>query len=58
MGDELVDFLKASRIEEEVDALAGGQLARFVLAAEAVVTAPKLRAPFEIFEMLDGGLPA
>jgi hypothetical protein len=36
MGDELVEFLEGAFVEEQFDALAGGELAFFVLAVAAV----------------------
>src|SRR4030095_4533475 len=50
--DEPVHLLKRARIEQQVDPLARRELAGFVLAAAAIVTAAQLRAPLEIFEML------
>ena len=44
---------KVPGIEQQVDALARGQLAGVVLLAEAVFAAAELGAPLEVFEVLD-----
>jgi hypothetical protein len=49
MGNELVDFLERADVEEQIDALTGGQLARLVVAAQAIFPAALLRTPFEVF---------
>jgi hypothetical protein len=49
MRDELVDFLERTDVEEQIDAFAGGQLARLVVAAQAIFPAALLRTPFEVF---------
>jgi hypothetical protein len=48
--DELVDFFESIAIEQEVDALARGQLARGALPLEALGAAAKLSTPLEIVE--------
>ena len=50
VGDELVDFLERAGIEQQVDALARGQLARLALAAQPFFTAAQLGAPIEILK--------
>jgi hypothetical protein len=42
--DELVDLLERPGIEEQVDPLAGGELAGLVLAAEPILAAAQLGA--------------
>jgi len=48
--DEFVEFLERTGIEQEVDALAGRELARVVLPAQPLVAASELRAALEIGE--------
>jgi hypothetical protein len=48
--DELVEFLERTGIEQEVDPLAGRELARVVLPAQPLVAASELRAALEIGE--------
>ena len=48
--DELVDLLERAGIEQEVDALARGQLAGLVLAAQALLAAAQLGAALELGE--------
>ena len=48
MRDELVDFLERSRIEEQIDPLAGGELARLVLPPEPILAAAELGAALEV----------
>ena len=50
VGDELVDLLERAGIEQQIDPLAGGQLAGGVLALEAIGAAAELGAPLEIVE--------
>jgi hypothetical protein len=51
--DELVDFLEAAGIEQQVDPLARRELARFVLAAQPVLAASELRAALEVLEIFE-----
>ena len=51
--DELVDLLEGPGIEQQIDALARGQLAGFVLPAEAILAAAQFRAALQLFEMLE-----
>ena len=44
---------KRAGVEEQIDALAGGELARLVLAAQALLAAAQLGAPLELLEVLD-----
>jgi hypothetical protein len=53
VGDELVDFVERARIEEEVDPLAGGELAGVVLPFQALVTAAACGAALEVVKMID-----
>jgi hypothetical protein len=53
MGDELVDLLERPGIEQQIDALARGQLAGFMLPAETIVATPQRGAALEIFEVLE-----
>jgi hypothetical protein len=39
MRDQLVGLVEGAGIEEQIDPLAGGQLARLVLAAKAILAA-------------------
>jgi hypothetical protein len=48
MGDELVDFLEAAGVEEQIDPLAGGELAGVMMTAQPLVPAPFLRAALQI----------
>ena len=43
VGDELVDFLERAGVEQQVDALARGKLARLALAAQPFFTAARAR---------------
>ena len=54
MRDELVDFLKGSGVEQKVDALARGELARRVLPLQTIVSPACLRPALEVFEVIDG----
>jgi hypothetical protein len=47
---ELVDFLEGAGVEQQVDALSRGQLARGVLAIEPVAAAAELGSFFKICE--------
>jgi len=47
---ELVDFLEGSRIKQKVDALTRGQLARGVLAVQAISAAAELGSFFKVCE--------
>ena len=47
MGDQLVDFFERPGVEEQIDALAGGELAAVVLALLSVGTAAQFSAPLE-----------
>ena len=51
--DELVDLVEAAGIEQEVDALARGQLAGGLMAAQALLSAAELGAPLEVLEIFD-----
>jgi hypothetical protein len=51
MGDQLVDLLERSRIEEEVDALARRKFPGVVLFAQPILTAAELGAALEILEV-------
>jgi hypothetical protein len=53
MRDQLVDFLEADGIEEEVDALPSRQLAGGMLFLEPVLAAAQFSATFEILEVFD-----
>ena len=57
MGDELVDFLEGSRIEQQIDALARRQLSGLVLPLQPVFAAAEFRSPFEIIEIGEGLRP-
>ncbi len=48
--DELVDLFEGAGVEQQLDALARGQLPRFALAAQTFFTAAQLGAPIEIGE--------
>jgi hypothetical protein len=52
VSDELVDFLEGAGVEQEVDALARGELAGFVLPAAALVAAAQLRKTLELGESI------
>jgi hypothetical protein len=43
MGDEGVDLLEGGRVEQQVDAVAGGQFPGVALAAQPLFTAAKRR---------------
>jgi hypothetical protein len=53
VGDELVDFLEAAGIEEQIDPLTRRELAGLVLAPQPLVSAAALGAALEILEILD-----
>jgi hypothetical protein len=48
--DELVDVFEAAGIEQEIDPLARGELARLALPAETVRAPAQLGAPFQAGE--------
>jgi hypothetical protein len=50
MRDQLVDFLKGSRVKEQLDPLPSCQFAAIVLTLPAGFAAPKLRLPLVLFE--------
>ena len=50
--DELVDLLERARIEQQIDSLAGGELAGGVLALQAVGASAQRCAPLQIIERL------
>jgi hypothetical protein len=52
VGDELVYFLERAGVEQQVDALARGELARLALAAKPFFTAPELGPPIEILKKI------
>src|SRR5262249_5863469 len=52
MGDELVELDEAARIEQQLDALARGQLASGVLLGDALFPAAQERARFHLFQSL------
>ena len=52
--DELVELFERAGIEQEIDPLAGGQLAGFVLAAQPLRAAALLGPAFEFRERLGG----
>ena len=54
VGDQLVELLERAGIEQQLDPLAGGQLAGFVLAREALGAAAQLGAPLEVGEDVFG----
>jgi hypothetical protein len=54
MGDELVDLLERAGIEQQLDALARGELAGRVLLLEALGAAAELRPAFEVGEYFFG----
>jgi hypothetical protein len=54
MRDELVEFFEGTGIEQKVDALAGGQLARGVLAVQSLLAAPELCSALEAGEHVVG----
>jgi hypothetical protein len=54
MRDELVEFFEGAGIEQKVDALAGGQLARGVLAVQSLLAAPELCSALEAGEDVVG----
>ena len=54
MRDELVDFLEGAGVEQELDALARRQLARGVLAAEALLAATELCTLLEVCQGVEG----
>src|SRR5206468_12332583 len=53
MGDELVHFLERARIEQQIHALAGGQLAGGVLAPPPFVATTELRLTLEAVEHVE-----
>ncbi len=53
MRDQLVRLLEGAGIEQQVHSFTRRQLAGVVLLLEAIFTATKLRAPFEILEIFD-----
>jgi hypothetical protein len=46
--DELVELLERARIEQQIDALAGRELARLVLTAQPRFAAAELGEPLEL----------
>ena len=54
MRDQLVDFFERAVIEQEVDPLAGGELAAVVLALLSVGAAAQFSAAFEVGESVVG----
>ena len=52
VGDELVDFFERAGVEQQVDALARGQLAGVALAAETILAPAQLGAPLEIGQVI------
>ena len=54
MRDELVDFLEAAGIEQEIDPLAGGQFPGVVLPPRARLAAALLGKPLEGAQSIDG----
>jgi hypothetical protein len=51
MGDELVDLFEGAWVEQQVDALARGQLAGRTLALEALFASSKLGSRLELLEL-------
>ncbi len=61
MLDEHIEFLERALVEQKLDALAGGQLAAFVLGLDALYAAaqPRIGAPlFQPVEDVFHGRPA
>ena len=56
MGDEPVDLVEAARVEQQRDALARGELAGLVLAAEAILAASELGEATQLAETLRHGV--
>ena len=56
MRDQLVDLFERPGIEQQVDPLAGGELARLVLPAHAVLAAAQLGAALQVREDLFGSI--
>jgi hypothetical protein len=54
MRDQLVDFFERAGIEQQVDPLAGGQLAGRMLPLDAGLAAAELRAALQIGENVFG----
>jgi hypothetical protein len=54
MRDQSIDFFERAGIVEQLDPLAGGQLAGGMLALEAIGTAAKFSAPIEVSENVFG----
>ena len=52
VGDELVDLFERAGIEQQVDALARGQLAGVVLLLQPLLAAAELGAALEVVEIL------
>src|SRR5262249_2335629 len=57
VGDELVELLEGTWIEQEVDPLAGGEPAGLVLAAQPLLAAAELGPALEVRERVVGGHP-
>jgi hypothetical protein len=53
MGNQGVDFDERPGVEQEIDALAGGELAGLVLLLDALDAAPQLGGAQARFEVLD-----
>ena len=58
MGDEHVVFLEAAGIEEDLEALAGGELALAVLRVDAALAATEAGILAALLEFFDDGLHA
>ena len=54
VGDQLVDFLEGAEIEEQLDTLAGRELAGLVLLLQARLAAAQLCAALEVCEDVFG----
>ena len=52
--DQPIEFLEGARIVEQLDSLAGSQLASGMLALEPIGTADKFSAPIEVSENVFG----
>jgi len=52
--DEFVEFFEGARIEQKVDALARGQLARGMLPVQSLLAAPELCSTLEAGEHVVG----
>ena len=50
VGDELVDLFEGPRVEQQFDALPGGELAGVVLPPQTILAAAELGAALEIGE--------